>query len=170
MRRWLLLLRSRKWGFGVAQFLGARVEIFLMSLIVLLLLRIFACNVSFWYWKYIEKITIQFYLLCFSISLSTGYPPCRHLRRNYIYGFDISLFLAWCNRTLSIALQYQEFFVDEVYKFDGNENRDSFFTPAEQSLLLYNLINKTPFKRVCVFQISWRFFRNCCNHTLKTKN
>jgi len=43
--------------------------------------------------------------------------------------------------------KYQEFFVDEVYKFDGNENRDSFFTPAEQSLLLYNLINKTPFKR-----------------------
>ena len=48
--------------------------------------------------------------------------------------------------------------MDEVDKFDGNENRDSFFTPAEQSLLLYNLINKTPFKRVCIFQICIRFF------------
>eukprot|EP00794_Sanderia_malayensis_P011886 gene11886-13118_t len=55
--------------------------------------------------------------------------------------------------------KYQEVYVDGFDKFEGSDDTDTFFTHAEQSLLLHNCLNKVEFEHEKLRKLGIRKFR-----------
>ena len=64
---------------------------------------------------------------------------------------NLYLFMLFLTPPHFLLLQYQEFYVDGFDEFEGSGNKETFFTPAEASLLLYNCLSKVSFERVSIF-------------------